>query len=50
MKGYLSVFALAAFVGVVPAFAATNFGMGGASAANLNTTTPAVRRPSPSNL
>jgi len=43
MKGYLSVFALAAFVGMAPAFAATNFGMGGASAANLNTTTPAVR-------
>ena len=43
MKGYLSVFALAAFVGFVPAFAETNFGMGGASAANLNTTTPAVR-------
>jgi hypothetical protein len=43
MKGYLSVFALVAFVGVAPAFAATNFGMGGASAANLNTTTPAVR-------
>ena len=43
MKGYLSVFALAAFVGFAPAFAATNFGMGGVSAANLNTTTPAVR-------
>ena len=43
MKGYLSIFALAAFVGVAPAFGATNFGMGGASAANLNTTTPAVR-------
>ena len=43
MKGYLSVFAFAAFVGLTPAVAATNFGMGGASAANLDTTTPAVR-------
>ena len=43
MKGYLSVFALAAFVGIVPAVAETNFGMGGASAANLNTTTPYTR-------
>ena len=43
MKGCLSVFALLAFVGAMPAFAATNSGMGGASAANLDTTTPAVR-------
>ncbi|MBP5485308.1 MAG: hypothetical protein J6Y07_01230 [Alphaproteobacteria bacterium] len=42
MKGYLSVFALLGFVGV-SAFAATNSGMGGASVANLDTTTPAVR-------
>ncbi len=43
MKRYLSVFALLTFVGAMPAFAATNSGMGGASAANLDTTTPAVR-------
>ena len=43
MKGYFSVIALAACIGTLPAFGETNFGMGGASAANLNTTTPAVR-------
>lgn len=43
MKKYLSVVALIAGVGAMPCVAATNFGMGGASAANLNTTTPAVR-------
>ena len=43
MKWHLSVFALAVCVFAAPAVAETNFGMGGASAANLNTTTPAVR-------
>ena len=43
MKSYLSVFALVMCVGVMPAMCATNSGMAGASAANLNTTTPAVR-------
>ena len=43
MKGYLSAIALVACVGAMPAIGATNSGMGGASVANLDTTTPAVR-------
>ncbi len=43
MKGYVSVFALAMCIGTVPAVCATNSGMGGASAANLDTTTPYTR-------
>lgn len=43
MKGYISGVLLGTVVGLTSAIAAPNAGMGGASAANLDTTTPAVR-------